>query len=274
MKKTILFGSIIVCFLIIISGVNSNLAVEIKINNDETEFWGVFVYINVVTDDPYPDHLYESLISASNWNSSNMLYLHQENATKQDIMNSLDWLRLNSDNNDYVLFAFASHGNIDFIAPFNATSKEDYIAAEEFKEELDAIEYKGMCVILDTCQSGIYGDKIEGKDRVVLKSTFRKGDGWIGTGDGKWYSFTKFVGDAVFKKIDYNNDYICSAEESLKYAQQEYISIVKMELHPILWIPRLIIDILIGVPLRYLSITIPYPTLNDNYDEEFPLVYI
>jgi hypothetical protein len=255
-------------------GVTSNLVVEKNKNNVESEYWGVFVYINVVTDDPYSDYLYESLVSASNWNSSHMLYLHQENATKQNIMNSLDWLRLNSDRNDFVVFAFASHGNIDFIAPFNATSKEDYISSDELKEKLDAIEYKGMCVILDTCQSGIYGDEIEGKNRVVLKSTFRKGDGWIGTGDGKWYSFTKFIGDAVINKIDYNNDNICSAEESLKYAQQEYISIVKMELHPILWIPRLIIDIIIGVPLRYLSITIPYPTLNDDYDEEFPLVYI
>ena len=121
MKKTIVFGSLVVCFLMIIPGMSSNLAVEIKLNNDETGYWGVFIYINFVKDDPYPDYLYESLSSASNWNSSHMLYLHQENATKQDILNSLDWLKLNSDNHNFVLFAFASYGNIDFIAPFNAT---------------------------------------------------------------------------------------------------------------------------------------------------------
>jgi hypothetical protein len=240
--------------------------------HDATEYWGVFVYINVVKDDSYPKHLYNALVSASNWNSSHMLYLHQENATKQNILGALDWLEANSDQNDFVLFSFAGHGNIDMIASFNATSVEDCIPADDLKEKLDAIEYKGMCVIMDSCQSGIFGNKIAGEDRVVLKSTFRRGDGWIGTGDGKWYSFTKFIGDAVIQKIDYNNDSICSSEETLRYAQQEYTPIVKIEINPIVWLPILLLDILRGVPLRYLSISIPFPTLRDNYEGDFPLL--
>ena len=274
MKLKICLENLLVIFLILfIQLIPSDTAVNLPGNNDESEYWGLFVYINVVKDDPFPKHLYEALISASNWNSSHMLYLHQENATKQNILGALDWLKNNSDQNDFVVFSFASHGNIDMIAPFNVSSPEKCITADELKVKLDVIECNGMCVIMDTCQSGIFGDKIIGENRVILKSTFRKGDGWIGTGGGKWYSFTKFIGDAIIKKIDYNNDNICSAEETLYYAQEEYKPIVLMELNPILWIPRLIIDILMGAPLRYLSITIPYPTLCDNYSGDFPLIY-
>lgn len=200
-----------------------------------------------------------------------MRYLHQENATKQKIFNSLDWLSNQSDSNDFVVFSIACHGNIDMIAAYNTTSTEEGITAIELKEKLDDIKYNVMCVMIDSCQSGIFGNKLKGVNRVILKSTFRKGDGWIGTGAGKWYSFTKFIGDAILKKIDYNNDSVCSAEETLQYAQQEYLPIVKIELHPRLWIPRLMMDILNGVPLRYLSITIPYPTIRDTYPGDFAL---
>ena len=274
MKLKIGLENFLVIFLILfIQLLPANMAVNLPVNYDESEYWGVFVYINVVKDDPFPKHLYEALISASNWNSSHMLYLHQENATKQNILGALDWLKAKSDKNDFVVFSFASHGNIDMIAPFNVSSPEKCITADDLNGKLDVIECNGMCVIMDTCQSGIFGNKISGENRVILKSTFRKGDGWIGTGDDKWYSFTKFIGDAIIKKIDYNNDYICSAEETLYYAREEYKPIVLMELRPILWIPRLILDILMGVPLRYLSITVPMPTLCDNYKGDFPLIY-
>jgi hypothetical protein len=263
---------IIVFVIILISSIPASRTLEVAKTADITEYWGVFVYIKVVKQDSYPKHLYEALVSQSSWNSSHMIYLSQENATKQNILYALDWLGNKSDKNDFVIFAFAGHGNVDMIASFNATLAKDCINANELKEKLDSIEYRGMCVIMDSCQSGIFGNKISGKDRVILKSTFRKGDGWIGTGAGKWYSFTKFVGDAVIKKIDYNNDDICSAEETLQYTQNEYIPILTKSINPIIWLPILIMDIFIGVPLKYLSICIPFPTLNDNYEGDFPML--
>jgi hypothetical protein len=262
----------IVFLIILVSSIPVCRTLEVAKNFDETEYWGVFVYIKVVKQDSYPKHLYEALVSQCNWNSSHMIYLSQENATKQNILDALDWLATNSDKNDFSIFAFAGHGNIDMIAPFNTTSPKDCITADELNKKLDLIENRGMCVIMDSCQSGIFGNKIAGKNRVILKSTFRKGDGWIGTGAGKWYSFTKFIGDAVIQKIDYNNDDICSAEETLHYAQKEYMPIVIKSINPIIWLPILIVDILIGIPLKYLSISIPFPTLSDNYVGDFPLL--
>ena len=200
-NEIITVTTVTIVFILIFTAIIPATTISTKIAFDnDVEYWGVVVDVFIIEQDPHPAYLYESLLSANNWNSSHMLYLHQENTTKEAILDSIDWLASKSDGNDMVLFAFTGHGNIDIIEPFNITSIEEAITADELKEKLDEIDCKGMCVILDSCQSGIFGNKIKGENRIVLKSTFRKGLGITGFCGNKWMDFSNFIGEAITKQ--------------------------------------------------------------------------
>ena len=70
----------------------------------ETEYWAVVVSTRNSTE------IYDSLVNTSNWDETHIRLLHLENATKDQILLSLEWLQEKSDSNDIVLFSDSSHG--------------------------------------------------------------------------------------------------------------------------------------------------------------------
>ena len=76
-------------------------------------------------------------------------------------------------------------------------------------------------------------------------------------------SFHKFVGEAFSKKIDYNSDGFCSAEEAFRYAKKKW--------RPFAIMAFLMIRMQIQSLLTTGFFIIPFPTIYDNIQGELPI---
>ena len=285
MKKIICF--IIIC-LIIISGIG---LAEQSIN--ETEYWGVVIVAGEQSMEPY---IYNSLIQKQNWKYDNLRLLWKDNATTEEIFNSLDWLITNSDENDFVLFSVDAHGtysNGNFgIWPYDG-DKYGLITVEEMDNKFDEISARGLCLIFDSCLSGSFVDNVnnfifypiqekkilqrfvtegvEGQNRVVIMGTMPNGIGlhWIDYDkDGKIVdeiSPTSIISEGIVDGYDLNNDGFTSAEEIFNYLRINYRKYAI--------IGFLLIRLQISLFLNMGFFVLPFPTIYDNYEGELTITY-
>jgi len=150
-------------------------------NNDDIDRWAVIIGIS--------DYLYDydlSLCCARDaidqytllqdkddrWNENNMLLLINETASKQNILNALDWLKENADEGDIIFFSYCGHGDyvadepprdeLDFkdevLIPYDYDiGNTNYITDDVLSFKFDEISskgVKGMFLIFDSCLSG------------------------------------------------------------------------------------------------------------------------
>ena len=269
----------------------SNIGLAEKSIN-ETEYWGVFVTSLEESMEPY---IYNSLIQKQNWKNDHIKLLWKENATTEEIFNSLDWLIENSDENDYVLFSVDAHGvysNGDFGIWPSDGHEQGMIAVEELDNKLDEINAKGLCLIFDTCLSGSFVDinsnfyqnfidkkiilknkVIEGfedDNRVVIMGTLPNGLGchWVDYNiNGEIIdeiSPTSVISEVIMDGNDLNNDGFTSAEEIFTY--------LKINYRKYAIIGFLLIPLQITMYLTYGFFVLPFPTIYDSYNSELPIV--
>jgi len=120
---------------------------------------------------------YNNLTSIDeNWKQANIKLLTDENATKQDILDALDWLKDKAGEGDIVLFSFFGHGSfVDDKPPYDELDGKDelivsydcyrdqfdtlhnIITDDELSDIFDTITEKGiegMYLIFSCCVSG------------------------------------------------------------------------------------------------------------------------
>lgn len=275
----------ILCIIIfIVSGLNIR-----AIDNDDTEYWGVVI---TALDQALAPYIYNGLSNAENWDTDNIRILWKENATKQLIIESINWLSENVDENDIVLFSFDGHGSYINgkygIYPYSGGD----ITIEYLDYLIDQISASGLILIFDCCFSGTFIDNdnmkkvddnhiymkyeqsikesLNGVNRIILMSTMRYGLGshWIDTnyitGEKTDICFSSKLAEAWINNIDENNDNVCSAEESFNYAKKELLPFSLMTAS------RLLMQIVCY--LSYGHFYLPFPTIYDNYDGELPII--
>jgi hypothetical protein len=274
---------------------NGSTSVLLNENNkiitttDEMDYWAVIISINTSAQ-PY---IYNSIVGKSNWNESHIIRLCREKATRENILNALDWLAVNSDFHDVVLFSHNGHGvhrNGRYgIAPWDHNT----IFTDELDEKLDAIECMHMCLIFDCCFSGsfvgstltlfekdnifqfreTFMNALDDENRIILMSTIKKGTGVFANNydeDGNivsTISFARFVAEAFLNGVDDNNDGWVSAEEAFRYGKKKYMP------YAIFFFLFLPVQILSFILSRG-SFAIPFPTLYDAVEGELPIVKI
>jgi len=192
-KNTIIaFGVVVILLLTSTSAIAIDCAQqsgELKSitiqNTDNIDRWAVIVGISdyigsdgdLIAPAPDSEYLYSLLQDKdSRWNANNMLLLLNEIATKQNILNALDWLKENTNEGDIILFSFNGHGSfVDDEPPFDELDRKDevicpydcyrddngllhnYITDDVLGSKFDEISnkgVKGMFLILDSCLSG------------------------------------------------------------------------------------------------------------------------
>lgn len=258
-------------------------------SGNETEYWAV-----VVSTFENQTFMYDTLLHEHNWNESRTRLLYLSDATRDNILDALDWLAENVDADDIVVFSDNSHGSykrgVCGVCPWDY-HEEGIITKEELDAKFDNINAYGMCLIFDCCFSGNLVDTktpsstqdailfqqtlqggIEGENRVILMETRRFGTGFqMGitnpeTNETEIVTFSKFVADCFREKIDNNDDGICSAEESFYYARKEF--------RPYAIFAFLLIKIQI---LSFIAsggfFIIPFPTIYDGFQGELPIVF-
>jgi len=158
-------------------GIYANVSIEIVelIEEDDIDRWGVIIGISDYKGDendlhsPAPNAQALNKIlkeKNSHWNDDNIQLLIDNAATKENVIEALDWLIDNADSNDIVLFYFNGHG--DYIVDTNGdeldgkdevilTWELDIITDDTLGQKFDEINNKnitGMYLIIDSCFSG------------------------------------------------------------------------------------------------------------------------
>jgi hypothetical protein len=142
---------------------------------DEINYWAVIIgisdYQGSDNDLPIPAKEAQSLYDLlqendDRWDSTNMKLLLNGEATKQNILDALNWLKTNADDNDIVLFSYNGHGG--FVEDDNGDEldgrdetiiswEHSDITDDELQYNFDEISDKnidGMFLIFDCCLSG------------------------------------------------------------------------------------------------------------------------
>jgi len=179
MKKKIIIGCILTTFILMmtpsIPALNDQLESH-RVHSSghgETEYWGVIVGIadydgrenDLPVSNAHMRLIYDTLVSKDNWDDDHVKLLLNDEAKQQDILDALDWLIVNADENDIVLFSYQGHGSsIDDDNGDETDGKDEGIVAWEgiegiiiddvLDEKFDNINAEGMMLIFHSCLSG------------------------------------------------------------------------------------------------------------------------
>jgi hypothetical protein len=234
-------------------------------DNGETDYWAVvvviFKYKNPALNLALPENqqykIYNALLEGNNWKPDHVKFLLNEDATRENILNALDWLAEKSDSNDIIFFYFNGHGTPvpddngdeddgydEVICPYDIDKDNgkliNFISDDELDEKLDKINAEGVALAFCSCFSGgLFDNKdtlnalslkkqiqsfnreltldIEGNGRVIVTAAMEKGTAIFYKQMGDPFAFS--LAAALQGKADTNKDKACSAEEIAKYVK-------------------------------------------------------
>ena len=217
----------------------------------DVEYWAVCVFGFNESDAALIQHvyMYDAVVDLECYPLDHIRYLGIENATRDTVLDALDWAADMADENDIVLYAHNSHGvrrNGEYgVALYDSS----FISVDDFDEKFDAFSCGGLCVVFDSCLSGTFVDRgassilrrqnqisydtafstgLEGDGRVILMSTLPRGLGFSAKAIDENETmvdvgFSKFVADALLGQGDGNSDGVVSAEETFSYARRKFV---------------------------------------------------
>ncbi|MFE3846014.1 hypothetical protein ACFL1L_04045 [Thermoplasmatota archaeon] len=250
---------------------------------DDTEYWGLLIAVGEYLNNPNQDrpsmlveveNIYQSLISSENWEASHIRKITGQNANLKNILDGFKWLNQMEGENDISLVYITTHGGFldtDYPPVDEADGKDEILVPYEGFDDLskflwddeinfflNLLDSKAICLIVDSCYSGGFNDKLHqnldsnilinnlwrddfiselsGIGRVILMSSSEDQVSYGST-------FSRYISIGLDGESDSNQDSICTAEETFYYVQP-------------------IID----------NMGMQHPTIVDTYDGELPLV--
>jgi hypothetical protein len=177
----------------------------------QSQYWALLFAVGVYLNHPEMDRqemldacdsLYSTLLdSPQYWQPANIHVVKASQATLQNLIRELLWLRKNSKSDDYVLVYITTHGgqlknaygqpwdlppkdeadgSDEVLAMYNGFDKwYGYIWDDALNFFLSIIKCQGLCLIVDSCYSGGFNDPpmnaINPNQGVYTVSTFREG---------------------------------------------------------------------------------------------------
>ncbi len=188
------------------------------------ECWGVFVGVGEYEHgwgNPLNRADAEDLynIISPVWGASHMQLLEDSQATKSDVLDSVDWLANQADSNDTVLFFISALGDVDSILCYDTWGSAGQINPTELANAFDSVNAGKIVIILQVWGSGAFQTALSENGRVVIMSS--------GVGESAWIPselehsvFGGYVIQAFqnFEATDTNHDYRLSAEEVFESA--------------------------------------------------------
>lgn len=159
--------------------------------------------------------LYDSLITAENWDEDNIILLLNENATKQNIIDAFDEMANLVTQNDIFLFSWSGHGSQvldddgdekaydpndtydEVICPYDCERVDDvltnYFRDDELDEYFSNITAQGQCLLFESCYSGGLVDK-NGDGIITKEETDVLNDDFLRDVDGQEMETTDING--------------------------------------------------------------------------------
>jgi len=240
MKKTIItiFMVLFLVFSYKSVSVSSNYLDNSKCSSSQK--WAVLITVGEPKlDDKDAGGLYD-ILTYNGWSESNIYYLREEQATKNEILNVCNWLNNHGlKDDDLVLFYFSMHGDYkddvppldepdnkdEFIIPYRKEGSDEVILDEELTQMFEELQTEKLVVIIESCYSGGMLDganDLKKTGRIVITSTdvnetsyplnlfFSKRGG---------YMLIHYFMKGLRGRADKNNDGYVSVEEAHQYAK-------------------------------------------------------
>jgi hypothetical protein len=198
--------------------------------------WAVLITVGEPSrDDKNAGDLYNILVE-NGWNESNILYLREEQAIKEAILNTSNWLNDNGASEDsLILFYFSMHGgrkddiapldepdNLDeFVVAYKQEKSDNHILDDELALMFDDIVSNNLVIILETCYSGGMLDgtnDLKNSGRIVVTSTREDETSYALFLINSWL-FPYYLIKGLRGKADENNDDFITAEEAFEFAR-------------------------------------------------------
>ena len=194
------------------------------------------------------------------WKLQNIKLLTDEKATKENILDTFEWLKEKEDADDIILFYFCGHGNqlekdeepIDendgkdeYIEPYDYDefANENKILDDELSLEFNKLESKNILIIFDCCHSGGMIDgtnDLKKTNRIVLTACNTTEEAFEND-FMKHGVFTYFLLESFKLEqkniVDINENEKISAEEIFNYAEPKVLNFTILppyqeEIHP------------------------------------------
>ncbi len=189
--------------------------------------WGVFVGVSTYqnySEFPYTDDDAQKLSEALSptWGTEHVKVLLNEEATKSNILDAINWLADNAEADDTALLSLSGNGKDGgyFCAyDSNILTYSKDISASELGDAFKSVKAAKSVVILCTYQPTLFWNDLNGDGRIILMPSLPGESGWIShvlLHD----IFIYHILDAFknFDKTDADHDYALSAEEVFNYA--------------------------------------------------------
>lgn len=250
-RKSIVFASITLLLLTGFSTIVSSIykiedtddVLPSTISGDgETRYWAVIATagINpnqVIISARDAQDMY-SLLVKHGWEKNNIKCLIEEEATREAIMDTFQWLNNSGeDEDDVIFFFFGFHGHYmedqppldepdnkdGFFCPFDFEMEtwENAILDDELGAEFDKLKSRNIVAIINTCSSGEQIDgssDLCGSGRVILTACEVDGAGCPLYTRMHWL-FPYYLIGGFKGRADNNKDKWVSAEEAFGYAE-------------------------------------------------------
>jgi len=175
------------------------------------EYWAVSLTTH---ENNFESLLLKDILVNNGWKENHIKYFLAKDATRENLLSSLDWLRNNSDANDIILFYDSSHGSSGSIW----TLSSQLMTYADLAKEFESIKYGGLAFVINACYSGSAISYLKGNNRVILTSS--RGDEL-----GDWEFQTQFFHALQgFGDIKGNNNDWVSIEETFNFMKPSYSS--------------------------------------------------
>jgi len=204
-----------------------------------TDRWAVIIGISDYAGESYDleycddDALdfYNALVNVYGWKSNHITLLIDGQATKENILAAILWMRTNEDLGDEVVFFYSGHGTTstrnadndpewkdECIIPWEIQSSY-FIWDGDLKEEFSTFESTHIFFCFDSCYSGGMTD-LAGSGRLICMASKET---QTALESSRWENgqFTYYFVDQgmLAGKADANNDGLVTCEEAFDYAK-------------------------------------------------------
>lgn len=186
----------------------------------DRNFWAVVVGVDgggAVNLDNDAQDFANVLINVYGYPSENIVLLLNSEATKNAVINALEWLRDQEVQKDGVVIFFSTHGSVDSLHLYDA-----FLGASELSDILSGFDSHNLLVVVLACYSGSFIEIADANEYSIVISATRADEvgydviPWENTIFGEY-----FIDRGISQGLaDANTDGVVSVQEAYNYAKE------------------------------------------------------
>lgn len=191
-----------------------------------------------------PEQDAKSIATLFKTESSKVVLLTNQQATKANIMKALNTVFTQSRPEDIILFYFSGHGFSEGFCTYTSNCKGgSHLTFDDIKSVYAKSKAKRKLIFADACYSGAIRSEAKTKkpkeafknQNIMLFLSSRTNETSLERSDMKNGFFTSFLVKGLQGKADSNKDKAITSRELFNYVSKNVIEISQGRQHPVMW---------------------------------------